>query len=207
MMSFSSDNPPPLVKILDFFKFVLVPCSYESIPIIHQDLYPARLVDAEVSDSNHDGQDDPMGNDDGSQGTPLAKPIVPNLIGSGTAAQVHPSAVEQLTTTAPLGSGPPKKKCLVLASKRKQLAPSDQVTTELFPHHAPRCSLGLVAVKLIFGRLFDALQHLTQAIEINTSAGANTQPAKRLWAPPMRRMLAPKYVTFLTCTLLFVIFS
>jgi hypothetical protein len=64
---FNSDNPPPLVRILDFFKFVSDPCSYESTPIIHQDLYPACPVDAEVSDSNHDGQDDPTGNDDGGQ--------------------------------------------------------------------------------------------------------------------------------------------
>jgi hypothetical protein len=63
-MPFSSDNPPPLVRILDFFKFVSDPCSYESVSIIHKDLYPARLVDAKVSDSNHDGQDNPTGNDD-----------------------------------------------------------------------------------------------------------------------------------------------
>jgi hypothetical protein len=54
-MPFSSDNPSRLVKIIDFFKFVSDPCSYESVPIIHQDLYPARPVDAKVSDSNHDG--------------------------------------------------------------------------------------------------------------------------------------------------------
>jgi hypothetical protein len=121
--------------------------------------------------------------------------------------QVHPSVADQFTTAAPLGSGHPKKKCIVLASKRKQHAPSDQVTTELFLHHAPYCSLGLVVVRLVFGRLFKALQHLTQATKINTSARADTQPAKRLWALPMRRMLAPKYVTVLTCALLLVIFS
>jgi hypothetical protein len=81
------------------------------------------------------------------------------------------------------------------------------VTTGLFPHHAPRCSLGLVAVKLVFGCLFEALQHLTQAAKINTSAGADTQPTKRLRAPSLRRMLAPKYVTVLTCALLLVNFS
>jgi hypothetical protein len=54
---FSSNNPLPLVRILDFFKFISDSCSYESILLIHQDLYPARPVDAEVSDSNHDGQD------------------------------------------------------------------------------------------------------------------------------------------------------
>jgi hypothetical protein len=116
---FSSDNPPPLVRMLDFFNFVLDLCSYESILIIHQDLYPARPVDEKVSNSNHDGQDDPTGNDDGGQGAPSTEPIVPNLIGSDTAVQVCPSAVDQLTSAAPLGSGSSKMKRLVLASKRK----------------------------------------------------------------------------------------
>jgi hypothetical protein len=154
-----------------------------------------------VSDSNHDGQDD------GGQGAPSAEPIVPNLTRSGTAAHVHPSVADQLTITAPLGSGHLKKKRLVLASKSKQAAPSNQVTTELFPHHAPRCSLGLVAVKLVFRRLFEALQRLTQAAKIDTSAGADTQLVKRLQPLLMRRMLAPRYVTVLTCALLLVNFS
>jgi hypothetical protein len=106
-----------------------------------------------------------------------------------------------------LGSGPPKKKRLVLASKRKLTVPFDQVTTELFPHHAPHCSLGSVVVKLVFGHLFEVLQRLTQAARIDTSVGADTQPAKRLRAPPMRRMLTPRYVTVLTCALLFVTLS
>jgi hypothetical protein len=104
---------------LTFFKFISDPCSYESILLIHQDLYPVRPIDAEVSDSSHDGQDYPKGNDDGGQGAPSSEPTAPNLIGSGMAAQVCPSAADQLTTTAPLGSGPRKKKCLVLASKHK----------------------------------------------------------------------------------------
>jgi hypothetical protein len=155
---FSSDNPPPLIKILDLFKFISDPCSYEFVLLIHQDLYPARPIDAEVSDSSHNGQDNPKGNDDGGQGAPSFEPIAPNPIRSGMVAQVRPSAADQLTTAAPLGSGPSKKKHIVLASKRKQPAPSNQVTTELFPHHAPRSSPGLVEVNLIFGRLFEALQ-------------------------------------------------
>jgi hypothetical protein len=75
--------------------------------------------------------------------------------------QVRPSAADQPTTVAPLGSGPSKKKRLVLASKRKQPTPFDQVTTELFLHRVPRCSPGLVAVKLVFRRLFEALQRPT----------------------------------------------
>jgi hypothetical protein len=81
---FSSDNPAPLVRILDFFTFISDPCSYESILLIHQDLYSAFPVNAEVSDSNHDGQDDPTGNDDGGQEVPSAELIVPNLFGSST---------------------------------------------------------------------------------------------------------------------------
>jgi hypothetical protein len=94
--------------------------------------------------------------------------------------QVRPSTADQPTTAASLGSGQPKKKCLVLVSKRKQHAPSDQVTTELLPHHVPRSPLGLVAVKLVFGHLFEAFQCLTQAARTDTSAGADTQPMKRL---------------------------
>jgi hypothetical protein len=56
-----------MVRVLDFFKFISDLCSYEFILLIHQDLYPVHPVDAEVSDSNHDGQDDPKGNDDGGQ--------------------------------------------------------------------------------------------------------------------------------------------
>jgi hypothetical protein len=160
-----------------------------------------------VSDSSHDGQDDPKGNDDGDQGAPPSELTAPNPIGSGTAVQVRPSAADQLTTTAPLGSGPSKKKRLVLASKRKQLAPSDQVTIVLFPHHAPRSSSGLVEVKLVVGRLFEALQHPAQAAQMDTSVGVDTQPAKRLRALPMRKMLAIRYITVLTWTLLLVTFS
>jgi hypothetical protein len=204
---FSSDNPSPLVRILDFFTFILDPCSYESVLFIHQDLYPARPVDAEVSDSSHDGQDDPKGNDDGGQGAPFSEPTAPSPIGSGTTVQARPSAADQLTTAAPLGSGFSKKKRLVLSSKRKHPAPSDQVITVLFPHHAPRSYSGLVEVKLVFGRIFRALQHPAQAIQMDTSAGADTQPAKRLWALPMRKMPAIRYITVLIWALLLVTFS
>jgi hypothetical protein len=46
----------------------------------------------------------------------------------------------------------------VLASKRKQAASSDQVTTELPPYRGPRSPLDVVAVEFVFGaylKLFD----------------------------------------------------
>jgi hypothetical protein len=203
-MPYSSNNPPPLVRVLDFFTSFPDPQSYESILIIHQDLYPARPVDAELFDSNHDEQDDPTGDDDAGQGAPSAEPTISNLIGSSMVVQVLPSVADQLRTAASLGSGHPKKKRLALVSKHKWPTSSDQVITKLFPHHAPRHSLGLVVVRLAFWCLFEAFQCLTQAVGIDTSAEADTRPTKRLWTPPMRRMLEPRYVTVLTCALLFV---
>jgi hypothetical protein len=94
----------------------------------------------------------------------------------------------------------------VLASKSKQHVPSDYVTTVLFPHHAPRSSSGLVEIKLVFGCLFEALQHHSQAAQMDTSAGADTQPAKRLRALPMRKMPTIRYITVLTWALLLVLF-
>jgi hypothetical protein len=160
-----------------------------------------------VSDSSHDGQDDPKGNDDGGPGAPPSELTAPSSIGSNTAAQGRPSAADQLTSAAPVGSGPSKKKRLVLASKHKQPVPSDPVTTVLFPHHAPHSYSGLVEVKLVFGRLFEVLQHPAQAAQMDTSAGVDTQPAKRHWALLMRKMLAIRYVTVLTWALLLVTFS
>jgi hypothetical protein len=145
-----------------------------------------------------------MGDDDGGQVAPSADPTVPNLIGSDMASQVIPSAVDQLTIAAHLGSGHPKKKHLVLVSKHKQHASSDQVITELFPHHAPQRSLVLVAARLVFWNLFEAFQCLTQAARTDTSTRADTQPIKSLWAPLMRRMLTPRNMIVLTCALLFV---
>jgi hypothetical protein len=60
-LPYSSNNLPHLVRLLDFFKFFPDLLSYESILIINQDLYPTRPVDAELSDSNQDGQDDDAG--------------------------------------------------------------------------------------------------------------------------------------------------
>jgi hypothetical protein len=131
-----------------------------------------------LSDSNHDGQDAPTGDDDGGQGVPSAELTIPDLIGSDMMTQVLHSDADQLTTDAPLGSGHPKKRRLVLVSKRKQPASSDQVTTKLFPHYSPRHSMGLVAARLVFWRLFEVFQCLAQAARTDTSGGADNQPAK-----------------------------
>jgi hypothetical protein len=93
----------------------------------------------------------------------------------------------------------------MLASKCKTTTSSDQVITELSSYHGSRNRLNLVSVNLAFGRLFEAFQHISQAIRTDATTRVDTQPAKKTRAPSMRRILAPRYVMLLTCILLLVI--
>ena len=163
-----------------------------------QDLYPPHQVDVDLSDSTGDEQKQPAGDDVEGRGVPLAEPITSNPIGSDTAALVRPPVADPSISAAPLGGGQ-KRKRTILVPKRKTTTSSDQVIAELPSYHGSRNRLNLVAVPLAFGRLFEAFQHVFQAIRTGTSAGAETQPAKKLRAPSMRRMLVPKYVISLTC--------
>jgi hypothetical protein len=57
--------------------------------------------------------------------------------------------------------------------------------------------LDLVAIEHIFGRLFEAFRHVSQAGRTGTSAGDDAQPSKRARAPPLERMIVPKYMMIL----------
>jgi hypothetical protein len=62
----------------------------------------------------------------------------------------------------------------MLASKRKTTTSFDQVITELPSYHGSHNRLNLVAVNLAFRRLFEAFQHISQAIRTDATAGADT---------------------------------
>jgi hypothetical protein len=156
-----------------------------------------------LSDST--GEDQKQTADDDVEGPaiPLIEPITSNPIRSNMTAPVCPPAADQPVSAAPL-SGGQKRKRIRLASKRKITTSSDQVITELPSYHGSRTRLNLISVNLTFGRLFEAFQHISQAIGTDATAGADTQPAKKTRAPSMRRILAPRYVMLLTCILLLV---
>jgi hypothetical protein len=118
-------------------------------------------------------------------------------------ALVCPPITDQSVSAAPL-SGDQKQKRIMLASKRKTTTSSDQVITELPSYHGSCNLLNLIAVNLAFGRLFEAFQHVSQAIRTDTTTGADTQPVKKPRAPSMRRIFVPKYVIILTCILVLV---
>jgi hypothetical protein len=199
-LPFRSENPPPLVRVLFFLNLSQINCLILSFK---QDLYPPHQVDADLSDSTGEDQKQTAGDDVEGPGIPLIEPITSNPIRSNIAAPVHPPAADQPVFAAPL-SGGQKRKRIRLASKRKTTTSSDQVITELPSYHWSRNRLNLVSVNLAFGCLFEAFQHISQAIGTDATAGADTQPAKKTRAPSMRRILAPRYVMLLTCILLLV---
>jgi hypothetical protein len=156
-----------------------------------------------LSDSTGEDQKQTVGDDIEGHGIPLIEPITFNPIGSNMAAPICPPTADQPISAAPL-SGGQKWKRIRLASKRKTTASSNQVITELPSYHGSRNQLNLVSVNLAFGRLFEAFQHISQAVRTDATVGAGTQPAKKTQAPSMRRILAPKYVMLLICLLLLV---
>jgi hypothetical protein len=197
-LPFSSENPPPLVRVLFFLNLSQINCLILSFK---QDLYPPHQVDADLFDSTGEDRKQTAGDDVEGPGIPLIESITSNPIGSNMVAPVCPPAADQPVSAAPL-SGGQKQKCIMLAFKRKTTASSDQMITELPSYHGSHNRLNLVSVNLAFGSLFEAFQHISQAIGTDATAGADTQPTKKTRPPSMRRILAPRYVMLLTCILL-----
>jgi hypothetical protein len=65
---------------------------------------------------------------------------------------------------------------------------------KLPPYREPQSPLDLVTVEIIFGLLFEAFRHSSQAASTGTSAGADTQLMKKARALPSKSLLVPKYV-------------
>jgi hypothetical protein len=169
-LPFSSENPPPLVRVLSFLNLFPIDCLILSFKY---DLYPPHQVDADLSDSTGEDQKQPAGDDVEGHGIPLTEPITSNPIGSDMAVLVHPPVADQSIFAAPLGGGQ-KRKHIMLAPKHKTTTSSDQMITELPSYHGSRNRLNLAAVNLAFGCLFEAFQHVFQAIRTDTTAGADT---------------------------------
>jgi hypothetical protein len=126
-----------------------------------------------LSDGDDNVLKDLAGDDTDGRGATSAEHIAPNPIGSNVLGQAHPSVVDRVDATAPSASGQ-KRKRPPPALMRKQFKPrTDQVMTqiELPPYRGPRSSLDLVAVEIIFGRLFKAFRHTSQATGTRTLAG------------------------------------
>jgi hypothetical protein len=195
-LPYSSDNPPSLVRIT-ILLIILDHAINIFLWLVIQDLYPTWEIDAELSDEDNNGQNEPASDDARGEGAPSVESLTPNPIGSSLAGESRPSAADRITSTAPSGGGQ-KKKPIVLKTKRKRdKVPTDQAIIELPPYRGPRSPLDLVVVEHIFGRLFEAFWHVSQAARTDTSIGDDAQPSKRARVPLLRRILVPKYVMIL----------
>jgi hypothetical protein len=168
-LPFSSENPPPLVRVLVFLNLSQIHCLIISS---EQDLYPPHQVDADLSDNTGEDQKQTAGDDVEGPGIPSIEPITSNPIGSNMTAPICPPAADQRASAAPPIGGQ-KRKRIKLASKRKIPTSSDQVITELPSYHLSRNQSNLISVNLVFGCLFEAFQHISQAIGTDATAGAD----------------------------------
>jgi hypothetical protein len=199
-LPFSSENPPPppLVRVLFFLNLSQI--NYLILSSEH-DLYPPHHVDVDLSDNTGEDRKQTAGDDVEGPGIPLIEPISSIPIRSNMAVPVRPPAADRPVSAGPF-SGGQKQKRVRLASKHKTTTSSDQVITEPPSYHGSHTRLTLVSVNLVFGCLFEAFQHISQAIRTDAVAGADIQPAKKPQAPSMRKILAPKYVIILACIFL-----
>jgi hypothetical protein len=154
-LPYNSDNPPPSIRIIVLL-LTFYPVINTFLWLVIQDLYPDREIDVALFDEDNVGPNEPAGDDAKGNGAPSIETFVPNPIGSSSVGQIRPSAANQDASTASSGDSQ-KKKCIVLGTKRKQdNAMADQVIIELPLYHGPRSPLDIVAIKHIFGRLFEA---------------------------------------------------
>jgi hypothetical protein len=95
------------------------------------------------------------------------KPSLPLLIG--------------LLSGAPSASGHKRKRPLTIPKCKPPKTLPDQVMNQIVlpPYREPRSPLDLVAIEIIFGRLFEAFQRTSQAAGTSSSVSGDTQPLKK----------------------------
>jgi hypothetical protein len=101
-LPFSSENPPPLVRVLFFLNLSQINCLILSF---EQDLYPSHQVNADLFDNTGEDQKQTAGDDVEDPGIPLIEPISSIPIGSNMAAPVRPPAADRPVSAGPLSGG------------------------------------------------------------------------------------------------------
>jgi hypothetical protein len=136
----------------------------------------------EVSSSEDDVTKKSAGDDAGDGGASSTKLITSNPIRSDASGPTDPSITDlAASNTPPIGRCRHKVPLPIL--KRKQAFPSaDQVMIQIehSPYRGPRSPLHLVAIEIIFGCLFEAFRHISQATGTGISVGDDIPPWKKM---------------------------
>jgi hypothetical protein len=148
----------------------------------------------EVSNSEYDVTKKSASDDAGDEGASSTEPVAPNPIRSNALGQTDPSVADRAASTDPPVGGRRRKRPLPIPKQKQALPSADQVMTqiELSPYRGPRSPLDLVVVEIVFGRLFEAFQRISQAIGTSTSVGDDIQPWKKMHQPPLKKILVPR---------------
>jgi hypothetical protein len=88
-LPFSSENPPPLVRVIFFLNLSQI--NYLILSFKH-DIYPPHQVDADLPDSTGEYQKQTAGDDVEGHGIPLTEPITSNPIGSNMVIRTDATA-------------------------------------------------------------------------------------------------------------------
>jgi hypothetical protein len=133
------------------------------------------------------------GDDAGDGGVSSVEPIAPNPINSSMLKQSDPSTDGQVSTDVPPSGGHGHKRPPT-TRRNNPILQVDQVMTqvEFPPYCGPHNPLDLVAIEIIFGHIFEAFRHISQATAAGAATTNNDRPHKKLWQPPLRKVLAPR---------------
>jgi hypothetical protein len=108
----------------------------------------------------------------------------------GGASSVEPTAHILIIPIIALSAGRRGRKCPPLATRRNRPIPQiDQVMTqvELLPYCGPRSALDLVAIEIIFGRIFEAFRQISQV-----ATADDDKHKKKMRRLPLKKMLSQK---------------
>jgi hypothetical protein len=106
-LPYRNDNHPPSVRItILLLTFFLTINTF--LCLVTQDLYPDREISVALSDEDNIGLNEPIGDDAGGNGAPSAETLAPNPIGSSSAGETFPSAIDQAAPTTPSCGGQKK---------------------------------------------------------------------------------------------------
>jgi hypothetical protein len=123
-----------------------------------------------------------------------AEEIAPNPISSDTLERADPSTTAQVSRIVPLAGGRGHKRPPPATRWSKPIPSVDQVMTqvELPPYRGPRSPLDLVAIEVIYGRMFVVFRHISQAAVVSAAATEDDRSMKRSRQPSLRKVLVPR---------------
>jgi hypothetical protein len=135
-----------------------------------------------MSSGEHDVMKKSTGDDTGDVGSSSTKLITPSPIRSDASGQIDPFVTDWAASTAPPIGGRRHKRPPPAPKRKQALSSIDQVMTQidLPSYHGPHSLLDLVAIEIIFGRIFEAFQRISQATCTGTSASNDIPPRKKM---------------------------